>query len=519
MTLVAHHPKAQPLEQQARNLAGDPLPPSHLSLGAVSELPKKVLLVSSEMAGLVKTGGLGDVIAALPRALRDLHDVRVLIPGYPQVLDGRHHVRLVGEVPGHAAIPPARIGRIDMDDGQIVYVVLCAELYERPGNPYVDPQGNEWADSHIRFARLALAAADIAAGHASIRWVPELVHANDWQTGLTPAYMRWRGQNTPCVFTIHNLAYQGLLDMHRSPELGIPAHACQMDAMELHGRLSLLKAGIAYANQVTTVSATYAREITTPEFGCGLEGFLAYTADQGRLSGIPNGIDESWDSEQDPALARPFAMRDWAARAENTRAVREAFGLRPSEGPLFAVVSRLVHQKGLDLTLSVVEDILAGGGQLVITGCGEPQIEDTVRALQDRYPGEVGVHVGFDEQEARRMYAGSDFLLMPSRYEPCGLSQMYAQRYGSLPVARRTGGLADTIEDGLTGLLFDEPTPEAYRAAIHRALEIHASPDLLSAMRCRAMSAPCYWHQSIAPYSRLYMELIGASAAARQAQR
>lgn len=517
MTVAAlPDPLSQPLEPARLQNAQ---PTSLLTLGAVQEQKKKVLLVTSEMAGLVKTGGLGDVSAALPRALRDLHDVRVLLPGYPQVLSSGNHIRIVGEVPGQAAIPAARIGRIDLNDGLIVYVVICAELYERPGNPYVDPQGNEWADSHIRFARLSLAAADIAAGNASIRWSPDLVHANDWQTGLTPAYMRWRGQNTPCVFTIHNLAYQGLLDMHRSPELGIPGHACQMEGMELHGRLSLLKAGIAYADRVTTVSATYAREITTPEFGCGLEGFLASKAAEGKLSGIPNGIDDSWEPESDPHLTQPFAMHDWQARAANAAEVRRLFGLRPSSGPLFAVVSRLVYQKGLDLTLGVVKNIVAGGGQLVITGCGEPQIEEAVRALQDRYPGEVGVRVGFDETEARRMYAGSDFLLMPSRYEPCGLSQMYAQRYGSLPIARRTGGLADTIEDGLTGFLFDGSRLENYRGAINRALEVFAAPELFHAMRCRAMSAPCYWHQSIEPYAELYMGLIEARSGSQQLQR
>jgi starch synthase len=268
-------------------------PFNNLRIGASQEAKKKVLMVTSEMAGLVKTGGLGDVSAALPRALQALHDVRVLIPGYPQVLDSGHQIRIVGELRGYAALPAAKIGRLHMDDGLIVYVVICPELYEREGNPYVDLQGNEWADSHIRFARLSLAAADIVAGTASIRWVPDLVHANDWQTGMVPAYMKWRGLNTPCVFTIHNLAYQGFTPMESRAELGIPGEACQMEGMELNGRLSFLKAGIAYASSVTTVSATYAEEITTPAFGCGLEGFLLSKARQGVLSGMLNGIDES----------------------------------------------------------------------------------------------------------------------------------------------------------------------------------------------------------------------------------
>jgi starch synthase len=483
---------------------------STLRIETSQENKKKILLVTSEMAGLVKTGGLGDVSAALPRALRAVHDVRVLIPGYPQVLNSGNHVRIVGELSGNAAIPAAKIGRIDIEDGLIVYVVICPELYEREGNPYMDTQGRDWADNHIRFGRLGLAAADIAAGTACIRWCPDLVHANDWQAGLAPAYMRWRGQKTPTVFTIHNLAYQGVLPIECARELAIPDHAIHMDHMELNGQLSFLKAGIAYADQVTTVSATYAREITTPAFGCGLEGFLKVMADAGKLSGIINGIDESWDSETDPRLVGHFTADDWRERKRNTEFVRERFNLAPSRGPLFSVVSRLVYQKGLDLTLAAVQDILDMGGQLVITGCGEPHVEQAVRELQEQYPGQIGVHVGFDETEARRIFAGSDFLLMPSRYEPCGLSQMYAQCYGALPIARRTGGLADTIQDGVDGFLFDGDFPE-YRDAIQRAFRVFSAPWLFAAMRTQAMTTPLYWHQSIEPYTLLYQQLLATS--------
>src|SRR5690606_31994430 len=231
-------------------------------------------------------------------------------------------------------------------------------------------------------------------------------------------------------------------------------------------------------------------EVTTPAFGCGLEGFLKVKAEAGTLSGIINGIDESWDSQADPRLVGHFSADDWQARALNTAFVRERFALAPSRGPLFAVVSRLVYQKGLDLTRAAAEDIIEMGGQLVITGCGEPHVEQAVRELQERLPGQVGVHVGFDETAARRIFAGSDFLLMPSRYEPCGLSQMYAQRFGSLPIARRTGGLADTIEDGVTGFLFREASHESYLEAVQRAFNVFHHPELLNAMRCRAMAAP-----------------------------
>jgi len=486
-----------------------------LEVRSIQDSKKKVLFVTSELADLVKTGGLGDVSAALPRALSNLHDVRVLIPGYPQVINSGHTIRVIGEVSGHAALPPSKIGRIDLDDGLIIYVLLCPELYDRDGSPYGDNNGRDWPDNHIRFARLGLAAAEFAAGAAGIRWCPDLVHANDWPAGLAPAYMHWRGQKTPSVFTIHNLAYQGTLPFECTPELDIPASACTPERMEFHGRLSMLKAGIAYASHVTTVSATYAQEITTPEFGCGLEGFLASTARSGRLSGIINGIDESWEPETDPHLVQRFALHDWKGKAVNAQHVRDLFGLQPSSGPLFAVVSRLVYQKGLDLTLEVAHDIVAAGGQIAIIGRGEPHIENAMRDLGRRYPGQIGVHIGFNETDARRMFAGSDFLLMPSRYEPCGLSQMYAQRFGSLPVARRTGGLADSIEDGVTGFLFNESTIHSYQEAVQRALHVFAQPGLLNAMRCRAMASPFYWHQSIAPYAHLYEQLLeGRSEAA-----
>ncbi len=490
----------------------DPLrqvPASRPDIGVATR--GKILFVTSELADLVKTGGLGDVSAALPRALRALHDVRVLIPGYPQVLNSGEPVHVIGELGGHAALPACTIGRMDMKDGLVIYVVICPELYEREGTPYVDNNGRDWPDNHIRFARLGLAAADFAAGAIKSQWRPELVHAHDWPAGLAPAYMHWRGLATPSIFTIHNLAYQGMVSCGSRRELGIPEHALAPDGMEFYGKLSLLKAGMAYADHITTVSATYAREITTPTFGCGLDGFLQSKAEQGLLSGIANGIDASWDAQTDEHLICRFAANDWLGKEMNAEYVRQLFRLKPSTGPLFAVVSRLVFQKGLDLTIGVAAHIVSQGGQIVIIGRGEPQEEEAARALARRFPGQVGVRIGFNETDARRMFAGSDFLLMPSRYEPCGLSQMYAQRFGSLPIARKTGGLADTIEDGVSGFLFEEPTVESYTAALTRAIKVFACPELLNAMRCRAMGAPFYWDQAITPYSDLYLRLLKAT--------
>jgi len=484
--------------------SSSPQPPMRALVGT----KKKILYVTAEIADLVKVGGLGDVSAALPRALSSEHDIRVLMPGYRQVVQGPHAIRELGQLSAYAGLPACKIGRIDLEDGLIVYVLLCPELYEREGTPYGDSQGQDWADNPVRFARLGLAAADIAAGTACIRWCPDLVHGNDWPAGLAPAYMRWRGQTTPSVFTIHNMAYQGLCDPQCGAALGLPPQAYDLDGMEFHGKLSFLKAGIAYASHITTVSETYAREITTPEFGCGLHGLLKHKAEQGLLSGIPNGIDESWQPQSDPHLIQGFCVDDLTGKAVNAAHVRELFQLAPSSGPLFAVVSRLVHQKGLDLTHDIAEMIVEAGGQLAIIGRGEPKVEAALRALAKRFPGRIGVRVGYNETDARRMFAGSDFLLMPSRFEPCGLSQMYAQCFGSLPIARKTGGLADTIENGVTGFLFEQPTHDSYRQAVQRALEVYRQPEQLLAMRCRAMAAPLYWFQSIEPYTRLYQGLL-----------
>lgn len=467
-----------------------------------------ILFVTSELTDLVKVGGLGDVSAALPRALARHHHVRVLIPGYRQVIRSGLPIRVVGKLPGLGAIPPCLIGEMILPDQLIVHVVLCQHLYDREGNPYGDSEGNDWADNHIRFARLALAASCIAAGQGVRNWQPDLVHAHDWPTGLTPAYMTWSGQTTPCVFTIHNLAYQGLCSSHSQVELGLPDEAMSSEGMEYYGDLSFLKAGINYATRITTVSQTYAHEITSAAFGCGLEGLLRRKADEGLLSGYLNGIDTSWNSRTDPRLVQGFAPHEWQGKRANTRYVERRFGFAEEDAPLFAVVSRLVHQKGIDLTIAAAEKIVAEGGRIAIIGQGERPLERQVQQLAERHPGRIGVNLQFCETEARCILAGSDFLLMPSRYEPCGLSQSYAQCYGSLPIARRTGGLADTIEDGVTGFLFREPTTESYLHAIRRALHVHRRPLLLNAMRCKAMAAPLYWDESARPYDRLYRRLI-----------
>ncbi|TPM90154.1 glycogen synthase GlgA [Mesorhizobium sp. B2-1-3A] len=479
------------------------------SFGLLDDILPKVLFVTSEFTDFVKTGGLGDVSAALPRALRQTTDVRVLLPGYQQVTRGRQFT-IVARIPAAAGLPGCEIGKCELSDGLIVYALLCPELYDREGSPYGDSQGIDWFDNDIRFARLALAAAEIAAGTvAGFDWRPDLLHANDWTAALAPAYLAWNNRPVPSILTIHNLAYQGLFGPERMPDLAFPDHAFQIDGAEFHGRISFLKAGIYYASHVTTVSSTYAREITTPELGCGLDGLLRVRADQGRLSGVLNGIDESWEPRTDPSLAHPFDEHDLSGRQRNTAEARDLFQLRVSRGPLFAIISRLVHQKGIDLVIEAADRLVEQGGQIAVIGQGDGKFESALYELSQRHPGDVAVRVGFDEGEARQLYAGSDFLLMPSRFEPCGLSQMYAQRYGSLPVAHQTGGLADTIEDGVNGLLFREPSPEGLMEGVARALDVYDSMPRLNRMRRAAMRRPADWRHSARAYGRLYQHHFG----------
>ncbi len=465
---------------------------------------QSILFVTSEIADYIKAGGLGEVSAALPRALSHHYDVRILIPGYRQVLSQIGHVEEIARLPASFGIPACGLGRGKTHDGLTVYVLLSPELYERDGSPYVDAFGMDWSDNDVRFARLGLAAAEIACGHGDPLWKADLLHLNDWPSGLAAAYLTWRGQHIPTILTVHNLAYQGLFERERLHNLGIPDAAFDINGVEFYGKLSFLKAGIFYASHITTVSSTYAHEITRPEFGCGLDGLLRTRAEQGRLDGIINGIDASWDPSSDPYLVSRFSAENCRGKRANANSVRKNFGLALSNGPLFAVVSRLVHQKGVDLAISAAETIVSQGGQIAVIGQGEARFESELKALAQRHPGSVGVKIGYDEGDARRMYAGSDFLLMPSRFEPCGLSQMYAQRFGSLPIAHKTGGLADTIEDGVTGFLFGEPCIHRFMDAIKRGLETFRSRPRLTAMRRAAMSRPQGWDRSASKYKEVY---------------
>jgi starch synthase len=473
----------------------------------------RLLFVTSEIADFLKVGGLGEVSASLPRALRKVTDTRVLLPGYRAVLAANPGMRIVAKLPGLADIPPCELGEIVTADGLTIHIVLAPDLFDRSGSAYCDEIAQPWDDNDLRFARLALAAVKIARGIPALGWRPDILHLNDWPASLAAGYLKWQRVPVPSILTIHNLAYQGNYSQDRLDRLAIPRDAFRMEGVEFHGTVSFLKAGIYYASEITTVSANYAREITKPESGCGLHGLLRTRYDQGRLTGILNGIDESWNPSTDPHLPHPFDAPDWRGKEANAQHLREAFGLSVTRGPLFAVVSRLVHQKGLDLAMAAIGSIVRDGGQLIVTGEGEPELENALRAAAAERPDAIAVKIGYEEPAARRIFAGSDFLLMPSRFEPCGLSQMYAQRFGSLPIAHNTGGLGETIRDGDTGFLFEGATPGTFLGAIKRAQSVFGRKHDLGTMRMNAMRRPFGWRHAVPAYLGVYRRALGRVAA------
>ena len=470
----------------------------------------KVLFATSEFADFAKAGGLGDVSAGLPRAL--MHrgiDARVLMPAYPDVIAKARDITIVAHLPAFAGIDACCIGEARTIDGLVLYLVLSRRFISAPEVLIRAPDGLDWQDNDLRFARLSLAAAAIAAGRAGMNWQPDVLHINDWPGGLAPAYLRWQGIRIPTILTIHNIAYQGVFAQDRLRLLGIPEHAFDINGVEFHDKISFLKAGLYYADHVSTVSPTYAREITTAAYGAGLHGLTGGIAAEGRLSGIVNGIDESWDPSRDPHLPHHFEADDLSGKQHNADLVRTGLCLTHSEGPLFGVVSRLVHQKGLDIIADTARDIVRAGGQIAILGLGDPETEHMLSRLARSHRDNIGLLIGFNEPMARRIVAASDFCLMPSRFEPCGLTQMQAQRYGSLPIAHATGGLNDTIDDGETGFLFSDLTGEGLFSACRRAFDAFDDAELLGEMRQAAMARSFHWSGAAAEYEALYRRLAG----------
>lgn len=482
----------------------------------------RVLYVTPELFPLVKTGGLGDVSAALPGALSAIGvDTRLLLPGYPAVMAGLTGLEAVGapilDLPGGVA-GRLRIGRTP--DGLAAYVLDAPRLFDRPGNPYLDSAGTDWADNAERFAALSWAAAAFAADTAADPWWrPQVIHGHDWQCGLIPAYLalrpdRFGGAPRPgTVITIHNIAYQGQFAAHILPGLGLPTAAYAVDGVEFFGGIGFLKAGCFFADRLTTVSPTYAHEIQTPEHGSGLEGLLAARADT--LSGILNGVDyRVWDPAHDHHIPATYAADDPAGKAVCKAALQAEFGLEVrAEAPVACVVSRLTWHKGLDLVLETAGEWIKAGGQLVVLGTGDPWTETGFRYLHGWYPRSVGVRIGYDEPLAHRMQAGADVILVPSRSEPCGLTQLYGLKYGTLPLVRRTGGLADTVVDAnpaalrdgaATGFQFVNPTMQELLWQLRRALALHGRPEVWRTMRHRAMTRDFGWNGPAWEYEALY---------------
>jgi starch synthase len=469
-----------------------------------------ILFVTSEFADFAKVGGLGDVSAALPRALsRQGLDVRVLLPGYQKAIDGLCDVRIVATLPPQNALPRRLLAQGRTHDGLVVYLVVEPRLYQRDGGVYSAPDGADWPDNDIRFASLALTAAEIAGGAPALDWRPDLVHAQDWPAALAPAYVKWRRIAVPSIVTIHNLAHQGLYPAERCADLGVPDQAFSIYGAEFHGRLSFLKAGLYYADHVTTVSPNYAREITQEAHGGGLHGLLAGIAADGRLTGIVNGVGDEWDPAADPYIGAPFDEADTSAKVWIKNRVCTSLCLAERDAPLFGVVSRLVPQKGLDLVEATAGEIVRRGGQIAILGVGDPTTEDLLRKTVRAYPDDIAMLNGFNEPMAHRIIAASDFYLMPSRFEPCGLSQMHAQLYGALPIVHATGGLADTVQDGENGFVFRGFDSLNFLTAVARAFETYAAPAELKRMRHAAMTRRVSYDDAAREYLKVYVRVAG----------
>ena len=497
--------------------------------------PLKVLYVCSEVYPLLKTGGLADVGAGLPPALAAQGaDVRLLLPAFPAVAAGvtpegpalpvpaggaSGLPAGLGPLPGtsHGPDPWLQRGRIGAN-GQTVWLLHAPGLYGRGGNPYLDGSGQPWHDSAEQFAWLGWAAALLGTG-LDPTWRPDVVHGHDWHTGLTFAYLhqlRLSGSRVPAsVFTIHNLAYQGVFPASVRERLGLPDALFHMQGLEFHDQVCFMKAGLVYSDAITTVSPTYAREITGPEQGCGLDGVLRQR--QEVLHGILNGVDDAvWNPANDPLVQPGFDADHLQGKAAAKARLQKAVGLQPQpDALLFSVVSRLTEQKGLHLLPAVVDELVQRGGQLMVLGAGDAAIERSLADCADRHPGLVALHIGYDEALAHSVIAGADVILVPSRFEPCGLTQLYGLRYGTLPLVRAVGGLADTVTDcslenldegSASGFVFHQLNVTEFSAALRRAFALQRRPADWRAVQRHAMALRFDWARAASAYLQVYRQ-------------
>ena len=479
----------------------------------------KILFASSEAHPMIKTGGLADVAGSLPRAIRNLrHDIRVVIPAYQSVLKQTGKYNLVAHLDLEGVRQPVRIlaGRLP-GSAVTVYLVDSPEHFDRAGNPYTMKQGSAWPDNAERFTVFCRAIEALALNAADLNWQPDIVHCNDWQTALVPPLLQRHLQHPATLFTIHNLAYQGLFDWKVFKNLELPADFWSTETMEFHNQFSFIKGGLVFADWITTVSPTYAEEIQTRAYGYGLEGLIRHR--RNNLTGIVNGVDYGvWNPGRDPLIPVQYNVRSLAHKQENKQALQEHFALPVEDKtPVFAVISRLVEQKGIDLILEIVPKLVKQRAQLIVLGSGDSKLEAAIRAAVTAYPQHVAAHIGYDEPLSHHIEAGADIFLMPSRFEPCGLNQIYSQRYGTVPIVRRTGGLADTVTDTTpasieaktaTGFSFTHATAAALMEAVERALGYYQQPQVWEQLVSTGMRQDFSWRHSAQLYIDLYKKVL-----------
>lgn len=476
---------------------------------------KKILFVTSEAHPLIKTGGLADVCGSLPKALTVLsQDIRLILPNY-QALKASENVRFLTSI----RIDNRNINILEtlMPDSQvIVWLVDYPAYYNYPGNPYVDEQGEPWSNNAERFGLFCRIVTEVAMNRINQDWQPDVVHCNDWQSGLVPAFLSLEEGRPSTVFTIHNMAYQGLFPLTSASVLNLPGQLWHPAGLEFHGMLSFIKGGLVYSDYITTVSPTYALEIQTAEFGYGLEGLLEHRKEF--LGGIINGIDlDQWDPEKDPNIFQCYSAKTLGKKLLNKTALQAKLGLPIEEHiPLFGLIGRLVEQKGIDLLLDCFSEMITMKLQFVLLGSGDKVFEKQLQEFAELYPDKIAIKIGYDEALAHLIEAGADAFLMPSRFEPCGLNQMYSQRYGTVPIVRKTGGLADTVIDALpetlgnqtaTGIVFNEASPSALLEAIKRTLILYSMPDSWKKIQVNAMGKDFSWQRSAKQYLELYQTL------------
>ena len=472
-----------------------------------------ILAVTSEFFPLMKTGGLGDVAGALPSALRS-HEMNVttLLPGYPIVMENLKSAQTVHHYSkffGHEA-------RLLFANNNLAPLIIldAPHLYKRPGNPYMSSQGKDWADNAVRFAALARSAADIGRGIIP-NYLPEVLHLHDWQAALASVYLSVEpGPKT--LLTIHNIAFQGQFPKESFSALELPEHKFATDCLEYYGGLCFMKGGLTCADAITTVSPTYAEEICTSDFGMGLEGVLRMRRNS--LHGIVNGIDdEIWNPKTDSRISSNYDSDKLKKRFLNKLIIERRFGLERDDGILHAIVSRLTWQKGLDVFLECLDPLIASGARLAVIGQGEPELETAFYKASEKYKGRIGLYVGYDESLAHMLFSGADTILVPSRFEPCGLTQLYGLRYGCVPIVSRTGGLADTIIDAnhaalragvATGFQFSPLEPNILQKTLQRAQRLYADREVWANIQRQGMRSDVSWQASATAYAAIYRSLV-----------